>query len=94
MKEIAKNLNQRGLLMRGKLWRVQKVFEVLSSPTYMGLHVFNKRTANAPDQRRGRMVRFLFPPSLIWLSLNKLPNCAGRSRPSVAFLAVKPRLIF
>ncbi|MDD2324999.1 MAG: recombinase family protein [Alphaproteobacteria bacterium] len=42
MKEIAKNLNSRGLLMRGKEWRVQKVFEVLSSLTYMGLHVFNK----------------------------------------------------
>ncbi|MDD3183560.1 MAG: recombinase family protein [Alphaproteobacteria bacterium] len=42
MKEIAKNLNSRGLLMRGKPWRVQKVFEVLSSLTYMGLHVFNK----------------------------------------------------
>lgn len=42
MKEIAKNLNKRGLLMRGKDWRVQKVQTVLSSLTYMGLHVFNK----------------------------------------------------
>jgi DNA invertase Pin-like site-specific DNA recombinase len=41
MKEIAKNLNRRGLLMRGKEWRIQKVQTVLSSLTYRGLHVFN-----------------------------------------------------
>ena len=42
MKDIAKRLNERGILMRGKLWRVQKIHEVLSSQTYMGLHIFNK----------------------------------------------------
>ena len=42
MKEIAKNLNCRGLLMRGKLWRIQKVQAILSSTTYSGWHVFNK----------------------------------------------------
>ncbi len=42
MKEIAKTLNGRGLLMRGKLWRVQKVYNILSSSTYAGVHVFNK----------------------------------------------------
>ena len=42
MKEIAKTFNQRGLLMRGKLWRVQTVQIILSSLTYSGWHMFNK----------------------------------------------------
>lgn len=42
MKEIANTLNRRGVLMRGKLWRVQKVYNILSSTTYAGTHVFNK----------------------------------------------------
>lgn len=42
MKEIAKTLNQRGLLMRGRPWRVQKIYNILASSTYAGTHVFNK----------------------------------------------------
>ncbi|MFA4995508.1 MAG: recombinase family protein [Bdellovibrionales bacterium] len=42
MKEIAKHLNQRGILMRGKPWRVQVIHQILSSTTYAGWHVFNK----------------------------------------------------
>ena len=42
MKEIAKTLNAKKILMRGKLWRVQAIQLVLSSTTYYGLHVFNK----------------------------------------------------
>lgn len=42
MKEIAKTLNQCGLLMRGKLWRIQKIHDILTSSTYSGLHVFNR----------------------------------------------------
>lgn len=34
IKEIAKHLNERGQAMRGRLWRIQKVHEVLSSRTY------------------------------------------------------------
>jgi site-specific DNA recombinase len=42
MKEIAKRLNSRGILMRGKPWRVKSVHIILSSLTYSGLHVFNR----------------------------------------------------
>ena len=42
MKEIAKTLNLSGKLMRGKLWRIQKVQAVLASSTYAGTMVFNK----------------------------------------------------
>ncbi|MGB9153303.1 MAG: recombinase family protein, partial [Alphaproteobacteria bacterium] len=42
MKEIAKYLNAKKSLMRGKLWRIQAVQLILSSLTYSGWHVFNK----------------------------------------------------
>jgi len=42
MKEIVKNLNKRGIPMRGKLWRIQTIHLILSSLTYSGWHVFNK----------------------------------------------------
>jgi len=42
MKEIAKHLNERGRRIRGNLWRVQTIQQILSSTTYAGSHVFNK----------------------------------------------------
>jgi ssDNA-binding Zn-finger/Zn-ribbon topoisomerase 1 len=42
MKEIAKSLNERGIRLRGRLWRVQTIHQILSSTTYVGWHVFNK----------------------------------------------------
>ncbi|CAK9252639.1 unnamed protein product [Sphagnum jensenii] len=42
MKDIAKHLNGKKSLMRGKLWRVQAIQLILSSLTYSGWHVFNK----------------------------------------------------
>ena len=41
IKEIAKYLTERGQLMRGRPWRIQKVHEVLSSRAYLGEHFFN-----------------------------------------------------
>ena len=42
-KEIAKHLTNKGLLMRGKPWRMQKVQTTLSDPLYMGEHFTNIR---------------------------------------------------
>ncbi len=42
IKEIAKRLNARGITMRGKPWRIQKIHDILSSLTYVGWHVFNR----------------------------------------------------
>lgn len=47
IKDIAKYLNERGLLMRSKPWRIQSVHLILSSQTYMGLHIFNKFDSRA-----------------------------------------------
>lgn len=40
-KEIAKHLTDKGLLMRGKPWGIQKVHKLLSDPLYMGDYYFN-----------------------------------------------------
>ncbi len=45
MKDIAKRLNERGVSMRGKPWRAQKIYNILSSSTYAGQHVFNKENS-------------------------------------------------
>jgi site-specific DNA recombinase len=42
MKEIAKRLNEQGSRMRGGLWRIQVIQQILSSTTYAGWHIFNK----------------------------------------------------
>lgn len=42
MKEIANTLNERHISIRGNLWRVQVIHQILSSTTYAGWHVFNK----------------------------------------------------
>ena len=49
MKDIATTLNAANKLMRGKLWRVQKVHTVLSSTTYVGWHTFNKTDSKTFD---------------------------------------------
>ena len=40
-KEIAKCLNSRGQLMRGRPWGIQKIHSILSSETYRGEHHYN-----------------------------------------------------
>ncbi len=41
IKEIGKHLTDKGLLMRGKAWGIQKVHKVLSDTLYMGDYYFN-----------------------------------------------------
>ncbi|BBP00550.1 recombinase family protein [Sulfuriferula nivalis] len=43
IKKIAQELNEQGLLMRGGLWRSQKIHDVLSDPTYRGEYSYNMR---------------------------------------------------
>jgi hypothetical protein len=40
-KEFVKHLTDKGLLMRGKSWSIQKVHKLLSDPLYMGGYYFN-----------------------------------------------------
>ena len=49
MKTLAAYLNRHGITMRGKLWRIQKVNEVLADTAYIGHHHFNVR-----DSKTGR----------------------------------------
>ena len=51
IKEIAKYLNERGQLMRGRPWRIQKVHEVLSSRAYLGEHYFNVKDSRSGKKR-------------------------------------------
>ncbi len=51
IKEIAKHLNERGELMRGRPWRIQKVHEVLSARSCLGEHFFNVKDSRTNKKR-------------------------------------------
>jgi site-specific DNA recombinase len=51
IKEIAKHLNERGQMMRGKPWRIQKVHHVLSCSTYTGEHYYNLTVCETRKKR-------------------------------------------
>lgn len=50
-KEIAQHLTSRGLLMRGKPWRMQKLHTLLSDPLYMGDYYFNVTNSQTREKR-------------------------------------------
>ncbi len=50
MKAIAQELNRQGLLMRSRVWRMQKIHDVLSDLTYRGEYCYGMR-----DSKKGVM---------------------------------------
>ncbi|MBK7415774.1 MAG: recombinase family protein, partial [Dechloromonas sp.] len=51
IKEIVKYLTERGQLMRGSDWSIQKMHDILSSRTYLGEHYFNVRNSKTGETR-------------------------------------------
>ncbi len=51
IKEIVKHLTQRGQLMRGKPWSIQKMHDILSNRAYLGEHYFNVRDSKTGEKR-------------------------------------------
>jgi site-specific DNA recombinase len=51
IKEIVKYLTQRGQLMRGKPWSIQKVQKILSGRSYLGEHFFNVKNSKTGIKR-------------------------------------------
>jgi site-specific DNA recombinase len=51
VKEIAKYLTDKGLLMRGKPWGIQKVHKLLSDPLYMGDYYYGVVDSKAGQKR-------------------------------------------
>ena len=51
IKEIGKYLTQRGQLMRGNPWSIQKLHDILSSRGCIGEHLFNQRNSKSGEKR-------------------------------------------
>jgi len=51
-KEIAKHLTEKGLLMRGRPWNIQKTHTLLSDMVYMGEYYCN--IVDSKPRRTGR----------------------------------------
>ena len=52
VKEIVKHLTERGLLMRGNAWSIQKVHRILSDSLYMGDYYFNVIDSKSQEKRQ------------------------------------------
>ena len=50
IKEIVKHLTQRGHLMRGMPWSIQKIHRILRSRSYLGEHQFNVRNSKTGEK--------------------------------------------
>lgn len=63
IKKIATELNRRGETMRGKEWRRQMVWIIVTSTTYYGEHIFNRRDSRSGELREdGEWVVTKIPP--------------------------------
>lgn len=51
IKEIVKHLTERGQLMRGSPWSIQKMHKILSSRSYLGEHYFNVMNSKTGEAR-------------------------------------------
>lgn len=51
IKEIVKHLTERGQLMRGNPWSIQKMHDVLSNRAYLGEHYFNVVNSKTGEKR-------------------------------------------
>jgi site-specific DNA recombinase len=51
LKAIVSYLNERGILRRGRKWGVSSMQELLTKPTYIGHHIFNRREARTGKRR-------------------------------------------
>ncbi len=67
MKGVAQHLNERGVAMRGRPWRAQKVNEVLSDSVYSGCFYFNQQDSKT---RRTK-------PQTEWIALEVPPIVAA-----------------
>ena len=62
-KDIGKYLTDKGLLMRGKAWGIQKVHKILSDTLYMGDYYFNVMDSKAVQKRPpSEWVKTSIPP--------------------------------
>ncbi|RLL49113.1 recombinase family protein, partial [Mariprofundus sp. EBB-1] len=51
MKGIANHFTERGISMRGKPWRIQKIQDILSSKTYTGEYYFNQTDSKTKKKK-------------------------------------------
>ena len=51
MKAIINKLNGEGLLRRGRKWSIGSLHDLMTSPTYCGRHLFNRRNSRTQERR-------------------------------------------
>ncbi|MEQ9419996.1 MAG: recombinase family protein [Rhodospirillaceae bacterium] len=90
LKAIATKLNQSGQLMRGNLWRIQKVCQVLSDTIYKGEYIYNRtdsRTGKAKS--KDQWVRMPVPAIIdgsIWERVDAPTSASGKDARAAAWV--------
>ena len=90
MKDIARLLTERGELMRGSSWRIQKIQQVLADETYIGIYYFNKTCCKTRKPKpQDEWIRFEVEPIIVAEVFGR----AGERRCAHAPAKTPPRLV-
>ncbi len=90
VKGIAAHLNERGLTMRGGIWRKTIINKILASRIYLGEYVFNRRDAkNQKNKPESEWVQISLPP----IVSPELFEAAAQRRVSRSMAVMPPRIV-
>ena len=90
MKAIAAHLNDQGLTMRGRPWRMQKINRLLADPLYAGCFYFNRRDSRTRKERPQPEWIAVAVPAIIDAGTFER---AAKRRASCSPKAVPPRVV-
>ncbi len=83
VKSIAAYLNERGITMRGKRWRLTLIAKILSNRAYLGEYVFNKKDGRTMKTKpEAEWITIAVPPIIDLDSFNQAEKKRGDWKPS------------
>ena len=83
VKSIAAYLNDRGITMRGKRWKLNLISKILSNRAYLGEYVFNKKDSRAQKIKpESEWITIDVPPIIDIDSFNQTETKREHQRPS------------
>ena len=83
VKSIAAYLNDRGITMRGRKWKLNLISKILSNRAYLGEYVFNKKDSRAQKIKpESEWITISVPPIIDIDSFNQTETKREHQRPS------------
>ena len=83
VKSIAAYLNDRGITMKGKRWKLTLIAKILSNRAYLGEYVFNKKDSRTQKIKpESEWITISVPPIIDMDTFNQVEMKRERQRPS------------